>query len=513
MSEITLPTNNPVVTCSGITKVYPGVVALDNVDFTIYSNEVIGLIGENGAGKSTLMKILVGYVQPDSGDIVSNKDGKISISGPATAIKYGIGMVFQEGSLIPNLSVVDNLFLCHEKIFERFGLLPYRKMRKIAQAQMNLVKLKIDVDTLVQELSPANKQMIEIARLLWLSTIYEHYNPVLILDEPTTILSDSEVDTMFAILRSIKSRASVILISHRLSEVVENSDRIIILKDGRNVTNMPAEGVRLSEIEQLMVGHDISADRYLENEQREPESEEVLRVEELELEGHFEPIDFSIQKGEIVSLIGLIGSGKEEIRDCLTGIRKADAGEIYINNKKVSISAPHHSIRFGIGHVPIDRRSQGLATSMPVVDNVNLLILDSLKKNGLLNRSLEKNTADRWVRECAIKTPSLDTLSGNLSGGNQQKVVIAKWIGANVKLLILDHPTRGVDVGAKEEIYRLIRNLAGEGIGILIMCDTLEEDIGLSNRILMMNEGRFIKDEKSPPNAKPTPADIIKYIV
>ena len=355
--------------------------------------------------------------------------------------------------------------------------------------------------------------MVEIARLLWLSSIYGHYNPVLILDEPTTILADSEVDTMFSILRSIKNRASVILISHRLSEVVENSDRIVILKDGKNVTEMPAAGVKISEVEQLMVGHEFSNDRYLENDQRIPENREVLKVEDLSVKGHFEPLDFSVHAGEVVSLIGLIGSGKESVRDCLTGIRKPDSGSIFIDGKKVSTFAPHQSIALGIGHVPIDRRSEGLAAGMSVMDNINLLVLNNLKKGGLLNRRKEKAAASIWVDECMIKTPSLESLCGTLSGGNQQKVVIAKWLGANTKILILDHPTRGVDVGAKEEIYRLIRNLAEEGIGILVMCDTLEEDIGLSNRILIMNEGRYIKEELSPPNAKPKPTDIIKYIV
>ena len=512
MSDAT-PSPTPVLRLSGITKVYPGVVALEAVDLAIYPNEVVGLIGENGAGKSTLMKVLVGYVQPDSGRLETAKDGPVVLAGPASAIEHGIGMVFQEGALIPNLSVLDNLFLCHEKTFERFGFLARREMKRIAREQIRLAQIDVDVDSLVQDLTLAHRQMVEVARLLWLSSIYGHPNPVLILDEPTAILSDTEVDTLFSILRSIKHRASVVLISHRLSEVVENSDRIVILKDGRNVAEMPAGSAKITDIEQLMVGHEVSADRYLEEYQHEPQAAEVLRVDELRVEGQFEPLDFSLRKGEIVGLIGLIGSGKEAVRDCLTGIRRADGGDIYLEGVKISPGNPHQSIRLGIGHVPIERRSQGLATGMSVQDNINLLVLKSLRRGGLLTRKVGRRNAQRWVERCRIKTPSLDVLSGTLSGGNQQKVVIAKWIGAGTRFLILDHPTRGVDVGAKEEIYHLIRDLAQEGIAILIMCDTLEEDIGLSNRILLMKEGRLIKEMAAPPNAKPTPSDIIKFIV
>ena len=289
--------------------------------------------------------------------------------------------------------------------------------------------------------------------------------------------------------------------------------RKVILKDGRNVAEMPAGSAKITDIEQLMVGHEVSADRYLEEYQHEPQAAEVLRVDELRVEGQFEPLDFSLRKGEIVGLIGLIGSGKEAVRDCLTGIRRADGGDIYLEGVKISPGNPHQSIRLGIGHVPIERRSQGLATGMSVQDNINLLVLKSLRRGGLLTRKVGRRNAQRWVERCRIKTPSLDVLSGTLSGGNQQKVVIAKWIGAGTRFLILDHPTRGVDVGAKEEIYHLIRDLAQEGIAILIMCDTLEEDIGLSNRILLMKEGRLIKEMAAPPNAKPTPSDIIKFIV
>jgi ribose transport system ATP-binding protein len=496
-----------------ITKVYPGVVALDNVDFTVYGNEVVGLVGENGAGKSTLMKIMIGLVQPDAGTITSATGESIVLNDPATAIRYGIGMVFQESSLVPNLSILENLFLCHELSFQKFGFLSKRSMRDVAVSVLEQVKIRVDVDTPINEVSPAVSQMVEIARLLWLSKLYNQKNPILILDEPTTVLADSERETLFAILQDLKQHASVVLISHRLQEIVEHSDRIVILKDGKNVTEMAASGVRLSEVEQLMVGHAISADRYLENDQMASGEEVILEVQNLSKKGVFEPIDFTVRKGEIVSLVGLVGSGKEEVCKCLNGLEKADTGSIFLEGKKLSSGSPSNAVGAGVGHIPIDRRNEGLAAAMTVTENINLLVLKRLKVTGFISPLLERKNAKHWIEECLIKTPSITTMCANLSGGNQQKTVIAKWLSSSVRLLVLDHPTRGVDVGAKEEIYKLIRKLAQDGIGMVIMCDTLEEDIGLSNRMLIMKDGRLVREVDCPPNKKPTPGDIIDFIV
>jgi ribose transport system ATP-binding protein len=496
----------------GITKVFPGVVALSGVDFSVYPNEIVGLVGENGAGKSTLMKIMIGLSQPDEGTIT--QDGEpLSLKHPTDAIGHGIGMVFQDGSLVPNLSIRENLFLCHELPFRKLGLLSFRLMRDAAARVLEQVKLSVDVDTPISEVSPAEKQMVEIARLLWLSKLYKQDRPVLILDEPTTVLSDSERTILFDILRSIRKEASVVLISHRLQEIVENTDRIVILKDGRNVTEVPAERARIAEIEQFMVGHSFSADRYREDEQTQAGAEEVLRVQDLGKSGAFEPISFVIRKGEIVSLVGLVGSGKEEVCMCINGLEKADTGAIFLNGKRLPIGSPSGAVWAGVGHIPIDRRNDGLALGMSVAENVNLLVLNRLKVAGFLSLRLEKKNARTWVEECRIKTPSLGTMCANLSGGNQQKTVIAKWLSSRVALLILDHPTRGVDVGAKEEIFKLIRKLAHGGIAMLIMSDTLEEDIGLCNRMIVMKDGMFVKEVVCPPGKKPGPRDIIDAIV
>jgi ribose transport system ATP-binding protein len=496
----------------GIAKSFAGVAALSGVDLSLYPSEIVGLVGENGAGKSTLMKIMIGLTQPDAGTMA--RDGaRLSPRNPMDAIRHGIGMVFQEGSLVPNLSLMENLFLCHELRFSRLGFLSIKEMRAEAERVLERVAVGISVDTPVSEASPAERQMVEIARLLWLSRLYGQERPALILDEPTTVLSDGERTILFEILRSIKSEASIVLISHRLQEIVENADRIVILKDGRNVTEMPAEDADIAEIERLMVGRSFSADRYREDEQSPPGAEEVLGVRGLGKAGAFEPISFSVAKGEIVSLVGLVGSGKEELCACIAGLERSDSGSVVLGGETLPNGSPSGAIRAGVGHIPIDRRNDGLALGMSVAENINLLVLRSLRIAGLVIPRLEARNAKAWVGECRIKAPSLGSMCANLSGGNQQKVVIAKWLSSKVALLILDHPTRGVDVGAKEEIFRLLRKLAESGIAMLLMSDTLEEDIGLSGRMIIMKDGRFVKELPCPPGAKPSPQDIIDAIV
>jgi len=495
-----------------ITKSYPGVVALDGVNLAVYRNEMVGLVGENGAGKSTLMKILIGVVQPDRGAYRIRSE-PVRLKDPDHAIRLGVGMVFQEGSLIPNLSIMENLFLCHETEFEKFGLLSKRAMRDAAEAALAPVKVFGDLDLPIAETTPAVRQMVEIARLLWLSRLYRQKNPVLILDEPTTVLTEHERETLFSILHEIRNQASIILISHRLQEIVENSDRIVILKDGKNVTEFSAQNARIPEIENLMVGHTFSADRYREAEQIEPRTEVVLNVQNLSKRSGFEPVSFTVRAGEILSLVGLVGSGKEQLCRCITGLEKPDTGSVTIDQKRLATGSPSEAVRSGIGQIPIDRRSDGLALGMTVAENVNLLVLDRLKTAGLVNPIQEKKNALQWIKECRIKTPSSSTLCANLSGGNQQKTVIAKWLTSQVRFLVLDHPTRGVDVGAKEEIYRLIRQLATDGIGMIIMCDTLEEDIGLCSRMLVMRDTRLVREISCPPLGKPSPSEIIGSMV
>lgn len=502
----------PIIQLKEITKSFPGVKALDRIDMVIYRNEILGLVGENGAGKSTLMKILIGLYEPDGGTIV-HSGKKLRLKDPDMAIRNGIGMVFQEGNLIPNLTILENLFLCHEDNFSKYGIISHKRMHEEAVKILERVKVKLDPQQIVGELRSADKQMIEIARLLWLSEFYNQENPLLILDEPTTVLVEEEVETLFSILQEIKKFASIIFISHRLEEVIRNTERIIILKDGRLVSEMPAFEAETGKVEQLMVGHGFADDRYLETQQTESEDTVLMEVKDLSLEGKFEPISFTLREGEIISLVGLLGSGKEEVCKCLAGIIPADNGTISVEGKRRNIKSPQDAIDAGIGYLPVDRRTDGLALDMDVEENINLLVLPELKKGILLSSARETENARRMVRENNIKTPSFHTKTANLSGGNQQKVVLAKWLSSHVRVLIVDHPTRGIDVGAKEEIYRKLRALSREGMGIIIMCDTLEEDIGLAHRLIIMKDGSYVEEVVCPKENKPEPVDIIGSIV
>jgi ribose transport system ATP-binding protein len=504
---------NKVLIMEGICKVFSGVEALQNVDFYVNKQEIVGLVGENGAGKSTLMRILVGLYSKDKGKImIYGKKSKIT--NPKIAIRNGIGMVFQEGSLISNLTIAENIFLCHEHEFKFKFFLPKEKMLKECKKLLVKVGLKISPDTLISNLSRASQQMVEIARLLWLSNISRVDNPILIFDEPTSVLLSDEINQLFEILRNLKKEASIIFISHRLKEVIELSDRIVILKNGRNVGNFNVKDIKQKQLEQLMVGHEIALDHYLENNQLIPVNDETLSIKNMEKKGKFFPTSFSIKKGEILGLVGTLGSGKEEICKCIMGIAKKDNGQLKINGKEININSPNNAINFGIGYVPADRRNEGLALQLNVLSNITLIIFQRLtNKVGIINLYKEKKIALNWIKDLSIKTPSLDTVCSTLSGGNQQKIVLSKWLAANIKILILNHPTRGIDVGAKQEIYKKIRSLAKEGMAIILISDTLEENIGLSNRIIVFKDGTKIIEIPCEKGYKPKPSDIIEYMV
>jgi len=504
--------SNSVLETININKSFPGVKALQNMNFNVYQNEIVGLVGENGAGKSTLMKILVGIYKMDKGEMkLYGKNVKLSDS--RMAIRLGVGMVFQEGSLIPNLTIAENLFLGHENRFKQYGLISMSKVMKEAEKQLDRVGLNINPKTPVYNLSQASRQMVEVARLLWLSNIYHIENPLLILDEPTAVLTSQEIEKLFNIIRKIKNKASIIFISHRLEEIFELSDRIVVLKNGKNMANMKASETNIHQVEKLMIGHKLSKEYYNESEQNEPKDEVLLKVNGLEKKGSFRPISFLIKKGEILSLVGIVGSGKEDICKCIFGMMKPDNGIISIEGKEVEINNPKDAVKAGIGYIPINRREEGLALQMDVMSNITLVMLKKIVRNGLISSRVEKEEALRWIKKCSILTPSSKTLCKNLSGGNQQKVVLSKWLAANVKIMILNHPTRGVDVGAKEEFYKMIRFLALGGMSILLMSDRLEEDIGLCNRMIIMKDGNITEELACPVNDKPTPVDIISYIV
>ena len=491
---------------------FPGVKALENVNFNVCEHEIVGLVGENGAGKSTLMKILIGLYKMDNGKITLREE-EIRITDPRMAAQTGLGMVFQEGCLLPNLTVAENLFLGQEYIFKHNGLLSIRGMLDQTEKQLARVGVEVNPKAYVRDLSQACRQMVEIVRLLWLSSISGVVNPILILDEPTTVLIADEIKRLFSILKNMKKEVSIIFISHRLDEILELSDRIVILKDGKNMAELDGKKAKIREVQRLMVGHELAEEYYKESQQNKPDEEVIISIDGLEKRDKFRPASCFVRKGEIVSIAGVLGSGKEELCRCISGVIKAENGNILINGKVVRINSPADAIKVGIGYIPSDRRDEGLALQMDVMSNITLIILKEMIKGGLISHRKEREEATFWIEQCRIKTPSLKTLCNSLSGGNQQKIVLAKWLAAKVKVLILDHPTRGVDVGAKEEIYKRIRLLATEGMAIILMSDTLEEDIGLCNRMLIMKDGELTGEVECPAKNKPTPVDIISYMV
>ena len=400
-------TNESVMEMKGVGKSFPGVTALQGIDLAIRRNEILGLVGENGAGKSTLMKIMMGLQNPDEGELLLRGE-KVQFEGPSDAIRQGVGMVFQEGCMIPNLSVVDNLFLGNEASFMRLGFISAGKTAKAARELLSTVGLaSLDLQRTVGELPAATKQMLEIARLLWLSAYYGTENPILILDEPTTVLQDAEAAILFKILGELKKKATIVFISHRLEEVVTLSDRIVVLKDGHLMAEMSRGEADVKRIENLMVGHELAEEHYRESMQTAPGNDVVLKARALSLSGHFENFALELHSGEIVALVGLLGSGKEEVCACLGGLRNADSGSIEVRGSPVRFSSPKDAIAAGIGCIPIDRRNDGLATSLDVMSNINLLVLAGMTKGPFIVPALEQKNAQRWVSECLIKTPSL----------------------------------------------------------------------------------------------------------
>jgi ribose transport system ATP-binding protein len=501
----------PVLEIRGVSKSFPGVKALDDVSFHINRGEVVGLIGENGAGKSTLLKILNGVYQPDSGGIFV--DGKpISVASPRQAFDSGIAMVFQEQSVLPTLTVAENIFLGREEEFLRFGLISKPRMKAAAAEELKKVHLDINPGIRCADLSFAARQMVEIAKALSLNTRITGHVTIL-LDEPTSVLEQKEVDLLFRIVRDLKDRASFVFISHRLEEVLDISDRVYVMRDGKVVKDLPSAGASVKDLHQLMVGRQLHHEYYREARQAVPSSAVVLAAEGLGREGAFHDVSFSLHAGEVLGIAGVVGSGREDLARCLAGHVRPDSGTLQIAGQAVRFSAPYDATAAGVGLVPAERKIEGLVAPFSVAENMTLAALPRFVSNGAIRFAAELSVARDWIARLKIKTPSPDTMVGSLSGGNQQKVVLAKWRIAGVKVLILDHPTRGIDVGAKEDVYDLIRDMTAEGLAVILLGDTLEEVIGLSTRILVMRDGAITARLDAPAGAKPAQVDLLRHMV
>lgn len=498
-----------------ITKSFHGTQALKGVDLDVYEGEVIGLIGENGAGKSTFLKIIIG-VQPQTSGEMTMHGKAFAPKTPLEANAEGVGMVYQEQSLITNLSVGQNIFFGHEKDFSSMGVVNWRKMYAEAQKVLEAVGSgDINPKKKVIDLNFATRQMIEIAKVVNVTKQTDNDGKCLILlDEPTSVLNEGEVKRLFEEVRKLTAQGhSVIFVSHRLDEVLEISDRVYVYKDGSNAGNMPIEEATEAKMYEMMVGHETTTEYYKLEKQIDPTEEVVLEAKDLGLWGQFKHCDFKLHKGEILGICGVVGSGKEEICSVICGDEKQTSGELYVKGKAVNYSAPARALKDGTLMIPKERMYEGVVRSLSVEENIAMSNAKLLKKNGLVSKKSVAEQANSWIERLKIKTSGREELVIQLSGGNQQKVVFARALASEADILILNHPTRGVDVGAKEEIYSLIRDMVQGGKSVILLGDTLDECIGMSNRVLVMRDGLITGEFSAKVDGKPSQVQIVSMMM
>ncbi len=480
----------PLLRMEGIDKHFPGVHALKSVSLEVYPGECLGLVGENGAGKSTLMKILSGVYAPDAG-VLAMAGAPIRLADPRQAQKLGIAIIYQEFNLCPNLSVESNVFIGREP--SGAGFIRAKVLHRQTQALLNQLGVRLNPRAIVHDLSVAEQQMVEIAKALSLNA------RLVIMDEPTSALTETEVDALLRIIRALKERGlAVIYISHRLDEVLAICDRITVLRDGQNAGELTVAEATPEKIVRLMVGRNLD-DLYRKEEAETIRPEPVLEVRHLGRTGSardaseivLEDVSLELRPGEIVGLAGLVGSGRTELARAIFGADRFDRGEVRIEGRPVTIRSPRDAIRQGIGLVPEDRKAQALVLKLAVRENMSLSALGRLTRLGFVRLGLERRLAREFVDVLQIRTPSLEQQVVNLSGGNQQKVVIAKWLVLQPRVLIMDEPTRGIDIGAKAEVHGLMTKLAKQGVAILMISSELPEVLGMSDRVLVMREGRI----------------------
>lgn len=462
----------------GVSKRFPGVKALDGVDLSVYAGEIHALMGENGAGKSTLMKILAGAYTADAGEILL--DGQsVSIRSPQDAKRLGVTLIYQELNLAPNLTVAENIFMGSE--LARGALVRRAEMQRRAGEVLRTLAASFGPQTLAGKLSIAEQQQVEIARALL------HKSRVLVMDEPTTALSDRETERLFAVIRRLKAEGlAIIYISHRMAEVYELADRVSVLRDGAYVGTLARAELSSSRLVQLMVGRPLK--EFYRHERATGRAEVVLEVRGL-AGGKVKPTSFALRAGEIVGLAGLVGAGRTELARLIFGADPKSAGELHLSGRPVRVSSPEDAVRAGIGYVPENRKEQGLFLELSARENITMNVLAQDGRAGVLNfRALRARTA-KAIGDLNVRVASQATKALSLSGGNQQKLLVARWLEIGPRVLLLDEPTRGVDVGAKGEIYRIMNELAARGVAILFISSELPEIIGMSDRVLVMREG------------------------
>lgn len=477
----------PILRVEGISKTFPGVQALKNVDFEVYPGEVVALLGENGAGKSTLMKILAGAYQHDAGSgRIFLHDRQVDPQNTAHSQELGIATIYQEFTLTLNQTAAANIFMAREPrhggILRPFRLVNKRQMNRAAADLLKTVGANVRSDELVENLSVAERQQVEIAKALAIDA------EIIIMDEPTSALGAEETRTLFEIIRGLRDQGlAIIFITHRLEEVMEVSDRIIVLRDGERVGTLMTRDATIDAIVHLMVGREVS-DVFMKEDVAL--GDVILRVDDLSRGNRVQHVSFDLRTGEILGFAGLVGAGRTETMRLLFGADRKDSGQIWLNGTAIDIRSPEQAMAAGIGLVPEDRGNEGLVLRNTVIFNMMLPTLPRFTQYQWVNRRESRRVATDYVDRLRVRTPHLEQTVENLSGGNQQKVVLAKWLMVNPSVLILDEPTRGIDVGAKAEIHALMVQMARQGIGIIMISSEMPEVIAMSDRIVVMHEGR-----------------------
>ena len=469
----------------GINKAFFGVKVLKDVSFRLHEGEVHVILGENGAGKSTLIKILSGAYTLDSGKVfIEGKEIDMTSYNPEIASRLGIATIYQNFHLVPHLTVAENISLSNFPMSR--GSIDWKSVQKIARVVLDNIHFSIDPKTLVKKLSVSQQQMLEIAIALSKNA------KIIIMDEPTAAISKKEVETLFQLIADIKKKkVGIIYISHKLEEIKLIGDYITVLRDGRNVGTMAAKEADLNEIVSLMIGKEIKT---TEKKRKHISSETIIEFNSLSRKGSFENISFKVGKGEIVGLTGLIGAGKTELARAIFGVDRLDTGQCFYNNREINIKNPKEAVQYGIGYLPEDRDVSGLCLNMPVKDNVTLVYLAKLREK-IFRIPTEKALAQKYIDQLKIKTTGVYQQVKYLSGGNKQKVIFAKWLAAHCQFLVLDEPTIGIDVGAREEIYNLIFDFVRSGEkGLLFLSSDISEILSVSDRILVMSQGRLIAE-------------------
>jgi len=467
-----------------ISKSFTGVQALTNVDITINKGEIHCLVGENGSGKSTLIKIIAGVITPDEGKIIINGNVYKKLE-TIYSIKEGIQVIYQDLSLFPLLSVAENISL-NQMVEEGRKIINWDEIRKLAEKELNKINIILNLEEKVENLSMANKQIVAIVRALTQDA------KLIIMDEPTSALTKTEVDSLFSIILDLKQKGiSTLFISHKISEVLEISDKVTVLRDGKKVGDFKKEELDREKLVFHMTGKKINETIFKYNREKFKE-QPILEVKSLTKKSHFKNVNFKLFPGEIFGLTGLLGSGRTELALALFGLNKPDSGEVWIEDKRVQIKSPKDAIKYGIGYLPEDRYSQGLFLHQSIGDNIIVTIIKKvLTLFGLISENKKIKQIEKWSRELKIKATSLFAPVESLSGGNQQRVVLAKWLATNPKIFILDGPTVAIDIASKSEIHTMIRELAGLGIGIILISDEIPEVLHNCNRIALMEQGEI----------------------